>query len=704
MPTKKDQRPTVQELSSRLGQVERNVSLILSTLLPGRQVSPDNPESELPTPVHQTGRRPHLPTFSGETSVRHILNQVADNLDSISERNAEGGSTRSTPSPGIPGLDCDNDIRKILRNHDIELDRSQWDGLLTIFCDEIHVLYPFLHLPTLRNHLERCSEPTKPTSTSKSLNQRRIAGAQILLCLAIGKCTASPRLDSEEGRHSAGWSFYVAAMDLFGDLSACFDGCFDQILVLQTLALAVIYLFRLDILGKAEKLLALAISQAHHLGLHRLQTVTNHALSAFDTEMCRRLWWCLYLLDRRLAIDKGRPFVIQDMNVDTPLPRNLDASDAPKAPITFTPMAFLRAMVTYSRILGKVWEAMYSVSESRDPDSSSIRERLEHMLFRVQQEIPEGFSYQDSAEWRKSPFSPWWLIKQQVLMRTRWLSLHLLILKPTLRIPATTTTTSNPRQPAQENDIICIKLTSSIISEFNQAVEDTGASFAFTFPFLHYLISAAIISLGLILKEPVLKTTYGPTPLRAVELLEAFCRKTWVSGKLIRIVSRLREIARKVLGDPGHDSIKIHERSHRGSRMSLSHAAKGNPQAEVPMYRPPHSTTSTTTAPPTTNTTEFSPGNLVMTDFGFEENGLTHLSWVPYHGTPGQSLPGDTGPLGAGSEQPALALAQGVDSNDAQIRPRHEVGDEVVGEMGWLEDLFGDYLDSDLIIGGKSAF
>ena len=83
------------------------------------------------------------------------------------------------------------------------------------------------------------------------------------------------------------------------------------------------YLFRLDAHGTAEKVLALTISHAHHIGLHRHKVVD--AMGTFESEMCRRLWWCMYLLDRRLALETGRPFLIQDVNIDVGFPQ--DVSD-----------------------------------------------------------------------------------------------------------------------------------------------------------------------------------------------------------------------------------------------------------------------------------------------------------------------------------------------------------------------------------------
>ena len=70
----------------------------------------------------------------------------------------------------------------------------------------------------------------------------------------------------------------------------------------------------------------------------------------------------------------------------------------------------------------------------------------------------------------------------------------------------------------------------------------------FTFPFGHYLTSAVMILFGLILKEQDFKRRYDKLVRSAIRDLKVYCRKTWVSGKMIRSVSRLESLTEEVLG------------------------------------------------------------------------------------------------------------------------------------------------------------
>lgn len=155
-------------------------------------------------------------------------------------------------------------------------------------------------------------------------------------------------------------------------------------------------------------------------------------MALFESEMSRRLWWCVYLLDRRLAIETGRPFLIQDVNVDVGLPRNmsdeelsryhkhLPGSDAGEDATAFgsTTVPYLVAMVNYSRVIGKVWEALYGAATSDSTPSPLIHEYLELLITQSQKEMQPEFTYDPwHARTRKTKGLAWWQIKQQLIMR-----------------------------------------------------------------------------------------------------------------------------------------------------------------------------------------------------------------------------------------------------------------------------------------------
>ncbi|KAJ5263215.1 hypothetical protein N7478_010820 [Penicillium angulare] len=559
--------------------------------------------------AEQSNGSSKVPAFSGETSITHNLTVVENRLEQMGVQYERCRSaspsyqfdSRLTPSPdsppGHPKQIQTCIYHRSLKANGLVPDRKQWDGLLTTFCDEVHILVPFLHLPSV---WKLYGEIWETSFTGKSSKQdqsglRRVQTAYILLCLANGRCVESSRFEDGEGQYSAGWSLYNAARDIFGDLLNGFRLCIDQILILQTYLLMVrlhktfeepgwrpcdviltvkfqvVYLFRLDAHGSAEKVLALTISHAHHLGLQRNRVV--NAMSPFESEISRRLWWCLYLLDRRLAIETGRPFLIQDVNVDVDHPHDLSdewltilkerlqhgSTNEIETEPRVTSVPYLIAMASYSRVIGKVWEALYGATTSESTPSPLLNEYLEQLITQSQRGIKQEFTY--------DPHNPvgmqarglkWWQVKQRFIMRIRWSSLYLLVRKPMLQKACA------PHQLAPdviENEVICMRLTQSIFDDFNSMPEQHPK---YTFPFLHYLTSATIIALGLIIKQPSFKRVYGNLTLRAARSLWDHCRKTWVSGKMAQTVWKLNQMADATM-HPAND--RLQERNENSAQQ-----------------------------------------------------------------------------------------------------------------------------------------
>ncbi|KAF7596709.1 hypothetical protein BBP40_000137 [Aspergillus hancockii] len=741
----RDKQPTARELAWQLTRIETQLNLVLSSVSHGGDRSIDN-ESRPNGPSNlrdTTVRRPmnsdisdpvrsQVPAFSGESSIKHTLDQIEGYLEhtgaaydqpenSMSCR-ASGKILTAPSSPLGASREMREmaDIRRVLTAYGIDTRKDEWDAFMRTFCDEVHILYPFLHIPSLRANYANMWNSS--FSSSEHEFQRsmdyRIMVAQVWVCIALGRCTDSPRVSSEEGKHSAGWSLFEATTDLIGDLLGSFRTCSRPILILQTYSLMIVYLFRLDANERAEKFLALAISHAHHLGFHRSKVVER--MPAFESEMVRRLWWCLYALDRRLAIETGHPFLIQDMNVDTLYPRNLSdewlTRHKEDSKTSFeigrdielglsedpvTPIPYLSATIRYSQVVGKIWEAIYGANMTDIIPSSSVLEYLDQLISRAQQEVQPEFSDNHQPEppslERGSPFR--WRVKQQMLMRIRWLSLRLLIRKSILQQRA------SPQEfvtDILETEVTCIRMACKIIQEFKQVPLESTAS---AFPFLHSLVGATVVALGLIIREPSFKSTYGNLTLHAAVSLENYCRKTWVSGKMIRTIRRLNQITSSVLsaskatasdrrpyasGRQPPSTIQSNESTSRSTiwpthpltthPSQTSSAAideyplnslTTNPNMQVPLRStnplvPPPPIAPSTHPRQTLEGWTVTPTNLVTTDFDFE-----------------QTLTGDLIPA-------SQCFGWTIETGPSEIQNN---GMSYM-EMGWLESLFGTDLGS----------
>ena len=71
--------------------------------------------------------------------------------------------------------------------------------------------------------------------------------------------------------------------------------------------------------------IGLAVRIARALGLHR--EGYGEAYSGFDSEMRRRVWWALVVLDTRASEDRGTETMITDGSFDTKMPANINDED-----------------------------------------------------------------------------------------------------------------------------------------------------------------------------------------------------------------------------------------------------------------------------------------------------------------------------------------------------------------------------------------
>lgn len=95
-----------------------------------------------------------------------------------------------------------------------------------------------------------------------------------------------------------------------------------------------------------------------------------------------------------------------------------------------------------------------------------------------------------------------------------------------------------------ENLSKSIELAESILDLFSRVLEPYQM---YQFPFLQYLLGAASIMLGILIKVPGFVRRCGDSIARAAHLIRIFCRKTWISGKMARSVTRFTSVAARIV-------------------------------------------------------------------------------------------------------------------------------------------------------------
>ncbi|PIA93699.1 hypothetical protein CB0940_03868 [Cercospora beticola] len=499
-------------------------------------------------------------TFVGEASVRNEDDEISESpthspianrrpltptISSHDERNSRGSTTWLTD---------------VLSSFDVRPDSLDCKGLLNVFFDEVAMIYPFIHRPCVWKTFEYLWSRSLQVTLEdlEAHGESKLTVALLFMCIALGRCTASPRTPSAEAAHSAGWSIYNVAVELMRPYLDVTSDSPPSLHSLQALTMMVIYLFRLDACERAERTLAHVISSAHILGIYRTDFYVN--MCAFDEEMFRRLWWCIYLQDRRMSLESSRPFLIQDSNIEIGLP--LDVSDAwleayrrtstsiaslqgeiekEKSLEKVTILPYLEAHVSQSRIAADVWRAVYNSKQASFGSSSMVSEYLDTALDSWRQEMPTRMQYQESGSFEEQ-FSnvPWWQAKQSMLLYVRYCLLKAII-RRTPKIPRDGST-NREQLPV---DMQCAQLAAAVIRVYEKIPQNRARQ---SFAFIHPMTSATMILHSLVSLHPGLRDPYEAVLRTGIDALVAYCQSTWVSGKMIRTTFRLNALVQRTLG------------------------------------------------------------------------------------------------------------------------------------------------------------
>ncbi len=165
--------------------------------------------------------------YLGETSVTNALQRVEERLNElgmpVAERDSAPGTPPMTPLPSSSRESNYNSVfhqvKRALKSNGVMPDRTKWDVYFEIYLTEVNLLYPFSNEASISETYERLwnlLDSTDIDTRVPELDTDKVC--QMLLILALGRCTVSTRVQTSEGIHSSGWSLYCTAMDLQGSL------------------------------------------------------------------------------------------------------------------------------------------------------------------------------------------------------------------------------------------------------------------------------------------------------------------------------------------------------------------------------------------------------------------------------------------------------------------------------------------------------
>ncbi|KAF5632717.1 hypothetical protein F52700_6254 [Fusarium sp. NRRL 52700] len=131
----------------------------------------------------------------------------------------------------------------------------------------------------------------------------------------------------------------------------------------QLLAMLSIYYFHAGEELLAWRSIGIAARQALEMGLHRKRSLLDNFKDTDSRRLATRVFWCVYVLDRRWSFGTSLSFALVDKDVDPELPKPDEE------------YLYLQCMVGYGQLCSKIWEAIPpfgSASQTIPDDTAAI--------------------------------------------------------------------------------------------------------------------------------------------------------------------------------------------------------------------------------------------------------------------------------------------------------------------------------------------
>ncbi|KAJ3892788.1 fungal-specific transcription factor domain-containing protein [Lentinula edodes] len=301
---------------------------------------------------------------------------LVDALASLQNQAAIDASSNSTLSAKtdiqLPFFAPDKTFRKqpaLPRPDDIGYPSHELaDELVATYFASIHHTFPILHQQTFVDQYMKAMEQKakgKPSREHGFLSS-------LFAVFACGACLI------EKGRPN----FYEKAQLLFwmGTGSS-------QIEHVQCLSIMAICNATWNTLAQSWINVGGAVRRAQDLGLHL--SGRHLPLTHFEREYRRRVWWCVYGLDRVLSISLGRPSGTHEDDYDVELPSELD--DAQLAALRDGTFPLLRIYVIAGKIMRFVQSAKVEDAKSEKMHESVMD--LDSELDNWQHDLPPEVKY-----------------------------------------------------------------------------------------------------------------------------------------------------------------------------------------------------------------------------------------------------------------------------------------------------------------------
>ncbi|KAF3390292.1 hypothetical protein F1880_009425 [Penicillium rolfsii] len=564
-----------QALHRQIEELKRDVQN-LSTRLRGveslaRPKSPALPSSSAAAgSIHRILNAPQSPSYVGPTSAEFGLDRPhiasAESHINGNQNNAIVGDDGPRLSPAIQSPVPSNDEGPLVHRDPLQsLDLEETLRLVQVYEDNVATIYPCVDLASVRtfvvesyhSRISRVGDYSRRTPTTPSARDWfRVRDTQVLNILL-----ATALLVESHGRSELAAQLADCVEDRFASRLKIAQVDMKEILIL--VLLSIFHSYRDDEVI-AWRLIGMAARGSMELGLHRQETwqKTGGILpGALEWLWASRLFWVVYVLDRKWSCGTGLPFAIQDADMDTNLPE----------PGHSTP--YLTCMISYARLSSKIWGLIVGWSNrSRAATSEGcamLDAQVQHWVRSIPRELRFEPGQRSTAESEHADRN----IMLQVLLALQANQLRILVYRQYLM-------SSERIAEDLAGASIAVETAKSTVHMLDYFSRVSNIYFQRPEPFNYFLISALAALFLAVLHAPYrYSQTCRPEFYTAIDMVRRSATHGRTSRRLQKIIRSLKRIQLNVQWHKSRGSRSPVQQHHHPPSMARKFTDTGDNQS-----------------------------------------------------------------------------------------------------------------------------
>ncbi|THV44094.1 hypothetical protein BGAL_0736g00020 [Botrytis galanthina] len=474
---------------------------------------------------------PRHPSFRGPTSSAFGLDVAKNTLHNMGYQSLadEGIATqdptpvpsppplrpRALPSINMNGVRAPDPLRSVSREEMIRLCR--------VYEEEMGLMYPVVDIEELIAHGSNLFEFIDAAVRNGLATSNNPQGINDINSCMLKTIMAISMITEGSGQSDLAFRLFESVRE---PADRALHDEFVEFKSLPFLVLVAIFHFHCDEEALAWRIIGQVVRMSIELGLHRRDSFFKVVTDERERVAVTKLFWSIYVLDRRWSFGTGMPFAIQDSDIDPSLPE----------PDNSVP--YLHVMISYSRIGSKVWKSICSFSPT--PSTNIITEELSYLDYQItqwQKTIPPHLQLSAAAAPQASSRATHRL---QILLYLRANQMRILIYRPVLH------SASSIQEHIQHASTVVefAKDTIRVLTHLNQTTDIYRVQ---QVCFNYFLISAlAVIFLASCHAPVTFSSICRDEFYMALDLVKGFSNKSFVSKRLWKTIKSLKQVAPKL--------------------------------------------------------------------------------------------------------------------------------------------------------------